>query len=1654
MYIGDKEVTNIYIGDKPVVAIYLNGGNIFIGGDRPIMTSSPTFEVVEGTEPPIVGTITATDPNGQDLTFELINTLLDGALFTMDESNEVSFNSTPNHDIPLDIGEDNTYEFWVKITNEDGKFTKRKIMVFVINSNVTPNDIMLDNDSVLENAESGTLVGTFTASGLTEPITYSLVSGEGDTYNGSFDIVDDELITFDIFNYEEGSTKSIRVAATDGETTVFKTFLISITNVLEPPNNIILSKNSIIENNSIGDTVATLSTVHTENLSAVPTYAMAAGTGDTDNASFEIDGNALKAAEIFDKEIKATYSIRISTTTGAGTFSKAFTITITEVNEAPVFSSSESFTVLEMTHTIGAVLATDPELTTITYSVVGGNDASKITINSSNGILSFNDLTDYEFPSDYDGNNEYDILVKALDTSGLFTIQTVKVTVTDVDEYDIYVDPINGEDTNNGTFTLPLKTLERGISVAIPGTTIYLREGEYNLISSVNITKSGLVSKLIDIRNFPGETPVISGFQTITSWTEDTLTNVFKSNIDCETRPNVVILSTGGEYTQKSIGRYPQENWFTYTSPNNGYTIAADVTDTNSWTGAQIVLRKNRWIIDAHPVTNKIGSTIYYSDPRAGLASVYKGEVGYGYFYQEDDKTLLYDNAWNCKILDKVFKMYFTEGSPGGHTVKVSRINNLINIQNESYISFNGIVFEGANSIGISVDNCSNISVTNCTFRYIGDTAVKVEGTSPNFSAIGNTLSNINNNGIVNPYGSTSNNSEISGNTIDSVAMIAGMMQNHDGNGFCIALRGSGGVIEGNTITNAGYLGILPYGDATVCNGNKIDGFCKVKDDGSAINIYDDDTTPLFKNVYITNNHVLNGIGSSGGTNSSLPAAYGIYMDGYTRGVYITGNTVHDCASGGILLGIGTSDITVENNNVYNNAIQLEVLKTLTFDHPINYSINNNVFAAYTPDQILIKIYTYPLSVAPADIGTWSGNYYIKPLGSEEVARATYKIGSKKHTDGYSLEGWKTYDATAKAALTDIPRFTVLTSVTGNLFANPTFESSRNNFDRSYSGTATPAHDTTSKLDGTGTAKVTVSALSTDDSELNCKFQDMGAIVSGKTYLFNVSTLGVSANKSMNVHIRQADSPFAYLSEIGYYPISNTRVDSEILLKSIASASAAHVYCVLRDVDANGSTYFDTVSFKEVTVEEAESITSNCLVAVNETAAEVVYPLDNIYLDLDGTEYATSITLPANTSKFLVLKNTIEFVEPYAFTPNEHQLIAGSVNAGEGVVYSISGGADASKFAINPATGELTFLVAPDYEIPTDVGLNNVYNVTIKATKDGFASYQAYAVTVQDVATDDVVFPIASTGDGSGYATFNCATSTANMTIYVTGANAMLYDDAGGTNPQTSKTVASQTNVYVKVTSGSGELRVKNGNITLTKIRGWDASTNAPTISGFNLSALPATVTEITIPGNNTVTGALNAALTGLTTVYVEGSNTISGNLSSLPATLTSFLVAGSNTIAGNLSSLPSGLTLLYIAGSNTVSGNLSSLSAMSGLTRVEITGSNTVTGDLASLPASVVRINIQGSNTINAYTASKNWADAMQLLYIETPGSGTGLSAAMVDNICIDLDNTTTNWAGSKMLYIRGTGNHGPTITSAAARASLASVAHNTVTVLLKAEE
>ena len=78
---------------------------------------------------------------------------------------------------------------------------------------------------------------------------------------------------------------------------------------------------------------------------------------------------------------------------------------------------------------------------------------------------------------------------------------------------------------------------------------------------------------------------------------------------------------------------------------------------------------------------------------------------------------------------------------------------------------------------------------------------------------------------------------------------------------------------------------------------------------------------------------------------------------------------------------------------------------------------------------------------------------------------------------------------------------------------------------------------------------------------------------------------------------------------------------------------------------------------------------------------------------------------------------------------------ASDQDASASVAYSLSG-LDASKFSIS-SSGALSFATAPDYENPSDNGLNNVFNVSVTASDGSSSSSVSLVISLSDDTTDN-----------------------------------------------------------------------------------------------------------------------------------------------------------------------------------------------------------------------------------------------------------------------------------------------------------------------------
>ena len=172
-------------------------------------------------------------------------------------------------------------------------------------------------------------------------------------------------------------------------------------------------------------------------------------TGGADQDQLEINSAgalSFKEAPNFENPTDSgrnnTYIIVVTATGGTGgralTAQQTITVTVTDENEPPTFTSDDAFNVKENVQSVGRVTAEDVDSADgITgYEVTGGTDRTRFEMINTNE-LRFKDDPDFENPTDSGGNNEYIVTVTATGGTGTrerTTTQAITVTVEDVDE--------------------------------------------------------------------------------------------------------------------------------------------------------------------------------------------------------------------------------------------------------------------------------------------------------------------------------------------------------------------------------------------------------------------------------------------------------------------------------------------------------------------------------------------------------------------------------------------------------------------------------------------------------------------------------------------------------------------------------------------------------------------------------------------------------------------------------------------------------------------------------------------------------------------------------------------------------------------------------------------------------------------------------------------------------------------------------------------------------------------------------------------------------------------------------------------------------------------------------------------------------------------
>lgn len=525
----------------------------------------------------------------------------------------------------------------------------------------------------------------------------------------------------------------------------------------------------------------------------------------------------------------------------------------------------------------------------------------------------------------------------------------------------------SGSDANNGTSSAtPFQTITKLntlLTTALAGDIILLKRGD-TWQGSITTGTSGVNGNKITIDAYgSGNKPVITGFTTLTGWTQiDAVKGIYESAAFTPAASNTVnVVTINGK--QYAMGRTPN-----ITAANGGYLTFEDQTNTtiidntnpfdNATFGnkADVVIRANHGSIERGRITAISGNTITFNN---STFQNFPSLSGYGYFVQNNPATLDQFGEWYYNPTTHKLSVVFGANNPASYTIQVSTIDLLFEPRSNNFATKH-ISFTGANQYGIwndwnNVVNQDYIGVTVSysgidNFFLSGHRTVLVDSCVFSYANSNNVVFNFNN-----------DNYQVLHSKINNAGMFPGMMQ-VDGAGrvgfnlFSSQQLTTGLTSKWNDLKNAGYIGIYFDHNNNLIQYTNVDSTCLHIDDGAGI--YTDNftaagQTPAINfNNFILDNTSLHALGAPQGTGDNEKLAHAIYCDDNTNNIVIKRNTGAYCGFAGIFIH-NTNRSTIDSNTFYNNRAAIYFQDDALGDSIYNNNVTNNTLLAASSDQFI-----------------------------------------------------------------------------------------------------------------------------------------------------------------------------------------------------------------------------------------------------------------------------------------------------------------------------------------------------------------------------------------------------------------------------------------------------------------------------------------------------------------------------------------------------------------------------------------------------------------------------------------------------------------------------------------------------------------------------
>ena len=390
----------------------------------------------------VIYTAAATDLDAIDtLTYSLAGA--DADSFGIDSSSgELSFITPPDYENPLDADSDNVYELTIDASDGVNHDSLALVVeVIDLNDNAPRFSLSTDSVSVPENS-SGTIYTAVAIDADDGVLSYSLAGADADLF--SIGINSGELAFIAAPDFEApldadaDNAYELEISASDGVDSATLPLSVVVADANDNAPGFAFESDAIAVEEGISGTIYT-AVASDPDVTAILTYSLSGTDAELftiNSASGELSFSSTPDFETpLDQGADNTYELTIQASDGANSVSLALSVAVEGINDnSPEFlTNSDSITVEEgASGTIYTATATDLDGDSLRYGL-SGTDANLFAVNANNGVVSFANPPDFENPLDQGGDNTYELEVEASDGTNSSSLALV-VTVADIND--------------------------------------------------------------------------------------------------------------------------------------------------------------------------------------------------------------------------------------------------------------------------------------------------------------------------------------------------------------------------------------------------------------------------------------------------------------------------------------------------------------------------------------------------------------------------------------------------------------------------------------------------------------------------------------------------------------------------------------------------------------------------------------------------------------------------------------------------------------------------------------------------------------------------------------------------------------------------------------------------------------------------------------------------------------------------------------------------------------------------------------------------------------------------------------------------------------------------------------------------------------------